>query len=409
MRSPIPTRPGRPERTIRAAPSRAPERPRFRVVGLFAGIGGFELGLQSAGHHTELLCELEPVACHVLSARFPSVSLVHDVRDLRSLPRADVVVAGFPCQDLSQAGRTAGIRGARSSLVGEVFRLLEAARPRWLVLENVPFMLSLDQGRAMRFLTSSLERLGFDWAYRVVDTQSFGLPQRRLRVLLVASRSDDPRNVVLANDAREPPLPSASVSAYGFYWTEGTKGLGWAVDAVPTLKGGSTLGIPSPPAIWTPSARTIVTPDLRDAERLQGFPADWTAPAVVDPARRNTPRWKLVGNAVSVPVAEWLGHCLAAPGAYDASNDRPLRAGDRWPAAAWCLRGERHVAEVSPWPVCVARPRLLDFLAFPTRDLSARATDGFLRRAESSSLRFAPRFLAEMRAHSKRMQALRAA
>ena len=97
----------------------------------------------------------------------------------------------------------------------------------------------------------------------------------------------------------------------GFYWTEGLRGLGWAVDAVPTLKGGSTIGIPSPPAIWNSGDGSITTPDIRDAERLQGFDADWTLPALDVGGVRRGHRWKLVGNAVSVPVARWVGDRLA--------------------------------------------------------------------------------------------------
>lgn len=246
----------------------------LHVAGLFAGIGGIECGLEGAGHRTELLCELDSSAASVLRARFPGVPLVPDVRELRALPRVDLVTAGFPCQDLSQAGRTAGIRGGQSGLVSHVFRLVERRRsaPRWLLLENVPFMLQLDQGRAMHFLTDSLAALGFAWAYRVVDTRAFGLPHRRQRVLLLASRAEDPRSVLFEQDAGELPDPDYRGRANGFYWTEGTRGLGWAVDAVPTLKGGSTVGIPSPPAIWMPDD-AVVKPDVMDAERLQGFPA----------------------------------------------------------------------------------------------------------------------------------------
>ena len=82
------------------------------------------------------------------------------------------------------------------------------------------------------------------------------------------------------------------------------------VNAIPTLKGGSTVGVPSPPAIWLPDGR-FVTPDIRDAERLQGFAVDWTRPA--ETVRRRSFRWKLVGNAVSVPVAKWVGDRLAKP------------------------------------------------------------------------------------------------
>src|SRR5262249_12660226 len=139
------------------------------------------------------------------------------------------------------------------------------------------------------------------WAYRVVDTRAFGFPQRRQRVLLLASRKRDPRQVLLADDVADMAPPKKRNTAHGFYWTEGNAGLGWARDAIPTLKGGSTLGIPSPPAIWLPRGQ-LVTPDIRDAERLQGFPAGWTAAASPTSAKRNGPRWRLVGNAVSVPV-----------------------------------------------------------------------------------------------------------
>jgi DNA (cytosine-5)-methyltransferase 1 len=167
-------------------------RKRFTAVGLFAGIGGIELGLEQSHYQTELLCEIDAGAQRVLKKRFAGIPIETDVRHIKRLPKVDVVAAGFPCQDLSQAGRTAGIRGSQSSVVAEVFRLLGDTRngPRWLLLENVPFMLQLERGKAMRYLVDRLEELGFTWAYRIVDTRAFGLPQRRQRVILVASRSD---------------------------------------------------------------------------------------------------------------------------------------------------------------------------------------------------------------------------
>ena len=172
----------------------------LRVAGLFAGIGGIERGLHLAGHATELLCEIDEPARTVLAHHFPNVTVASDIRDLNLLPPVDLVTAGFPCQDLSQAGKTAGIVGTQSGLVGEVFRLIEHADVRWLLLENVPFMLQLDRGKAMRFLTAKLEELGFAWAYRKVDARSFGIPQRRQRVLLLASRTEDPREVLLVGE-----------------------------------------------------------------------------------------------------------------------------------------------------------------------------------------------------------------
>ena len=123
-------------------------------------------------------------------------------------------------------------------------------------------------------------------------------------MLLLASRTEDPRLPMLGADIPGTEPRFSGDQLCGFYWTEGSRGLGWAIDALPTLKGGSTLGIPSPPAIWDPKDGSITTPDIRDAERLQGFEADWTEPAAEVPGVRRSHRWKLVGNAVSVPVAQ---------------------------------------------------------------------------------------------------------
>jgi DNA (cytosine-5)-methyltransferase 1 len=120
------------------------------VVGLFAGIAGIERGLSRAGFEAGLLCEVDPGAAAVLRRRLPGIPLRPDIRKLRSLPVVDVVTAGFPCQDLSQAGRTQGIGGQQSGLVDHAFRLVRRRRggPRWLLLENVPFMLQLDRGQS---------------------------------------------------------------------------------------------------------------------------------------------------------------------------------------------------------------------------------------------------------------------
>jgi DNA (cytosine-5)-methyltransferase 1 len=321
------------------------------------------------------------------------------------MPPVDVLAGGFPCQDLSQAGRTGGIFGEQSGLVKEMFRLTESMRPapKWVLIENVPFMLQLDQGRAMEVLTKTLSELGYTWAYRVVDTRAFGLPQRRQRVILLASKYDDPRTVLFADEAGEPTLEDVhGQTAYGFYWTEGVRGLGWGIDCVPTLKGGSTVGIPSPPAVWLPDGR-IVTPGINDAERLQGFPRDWTKAARRTSSRKGA-RWKLIGNAVSVPVARWVGRRLVRP-------DRPLLdsgpVDGRWPAAAWGRRGRAYEARgLSVWPVRYKRKRLAEFLDPEPTLLSLRAARGFRNRTSKSSLRFRDEFLKAVDAHIRFMASL---
>ena len=117
----------------------------MRAVGLFSGIGGFEMGLAKSGILTDLVCENWEPAMQVLTGRIDA-DVLGDIRELRALPICDIVTAGFPCTDLSQVGRTAGIDGDESGLIREVFRLIRKSPPRWLVLENVPNMLSLHQG-----------------------------------------------------------------------------------------------------------------------------------------------------------------------------------------------------------------------------------------------------------------------
>ena len=378
----------------------------MRIAGLFAGIGGFELGMHRAGHSSELVCDVLPAAEAVLKARFPDVEYRDDITKLRSLPASvDAICAGFPCQDLSQAGRTAGIDGERSGLIGEVFRLLSRRRIPTVIVENVPFMLQLNGGNAMRAIVDEFETRGYRWAYRVVDTFGFGLPQRRERVFLVASREIDPASALLVEDARlQRPRSAMGQLAHGFYWTEGRGGLGWAVDSVPTLKNGSTIGIPSPPAVLMPDG-ALIKPGLRDVERLQGFDGDWTLPA--ESVARMAARWGLVGSAVSVPVAEWVGRRLGSEDRYDLCRDLEFPVLGKAPKAARFDGKRRFAVQIGNDPLGIRPPALTDFLSDREGQvsLSLKATLGFLSRTRRAKLRFEPGFIAAVEQHAARMTA----
>jgi DNA (cytosine-5)-methyltransferase 1 len=372
----------------------------FSVVGLFAGIGGIERGLKGAGGHPALLCENWQPASAILERRFPGVPLVGDVKEVRSLPKVDLVSAGFPCTDLSQAGMTAGIRGRHSGLVAEVFRLLRRPRAPMLLLENVRNMLVLDGGVAMRYLVDELESLGYRWAYRLVDSRFSGVPQRRQRVILLAALDADPRAVLLADDAGEPAADSFIEDCFGFYWTEGLRGLGWAQDAVPTLKGGSTVGIPSPPGIWWPAGEPghrVVVPSVDDAEEMQGFPRGWTD--LDDSAsERKGPRWRLVGNAVTVGVSTWIGQRIRESG--EPILDSAERRDERWPNAAFGAKGKMWAVDVSMWPTRQSYRHLSQVVDLrAAAPLSERGAAGFLRRARQGRLRFMDGFLDDVAEH----------
>ena len=371
----------------------------MRVVGLFAGIGGLELGLKAAGHIVEAVAENDPVACKVLTRRFPNLMNLGDVKKIRKLPESEVLACGFPCQDLSPAGGTAGIHGPKSGLVAHVLWLVQAARrkPKWLVLENVPFLLSLKRGAGMRFLTRELEEAGYAWAYRVIDSRAFGLAQRRRRVFLLASRVEDPSEFLFsdAGAAREP-MWEAGIPC-GFYWTEGNRGVGWAIDATPPLKGTSGVGIASPPAVWRPKQRDFVTPTIEDAEGLQGFRRGWTAASAGEELPERL-RWRLVGNAVSVPAAAWLGQILDGQVTQRRPESVILPAWHPWTIAGYGGNGLRYKVDVSEWPGRKTYVGLGAFLSPKAPRLSLRAASGFLYRLERSGLRVPPEFIRDLRA-----------
>jgi DNA (cytosine-5)-methyltransferase 1 len=369
------------------------------VVGLFAGIGGLELGFRQAGFKTRLLCEIDDECGHILAKRFKNVPLIPDIAEVTCLSAADIVTAGFPCQSFSQAGLTRGLASSRP-LISELLRLIRTADelPRYVVLENVPNIVHLAGGEALRYITRVLEPLGYTWAYRIVDTSAFGLPQRRARWFFVASLRGDAPTILLEQDARSVTRPTPR--AHGFYWTEGNRGLGWADDAVPPLKSGSTVGIPSPPAIWMVEERAIVKPTIRDAERLQGFPAGWTDSEGSDTSAERR-RWRMVGNAVSVPTAQWIARRIAAQlSAEEPAGHRFLKTG-RWPRAAWGRKGERYEVRVSAFPYPPRYTPILDFLTEVPEPLSMRATRGFRGRLEASSLRYPAAFLDALRHHER--------
>jgi DNA (cytosine-5)-methyltransferase 1 len=349
------------------------------------------------------IAEIDPHASVVLKSRFPGVRNLGDVTRLKGLPPCDLVTAGFPCQDLSQAGRTAGIHGSKSGLIACALDLIEQSnrRPDWLLLENVPFMLSLHKGAAMTWLTRRLSQLGYRWAYRVIDARAFGVSQRRRRLFILASRAEDPANILFADSHTSPELNSTTSTPYGFYWTEGNRGVGWAADAVPPLKCSSGLNIASPPAIWFPGTRSIVTPTIEDAEALQGFRRGWSRPAKTLP-HGDRIRWRLVGNAVPAPVTEWIGRQLTKR--YQAATFQCVKMTPKqpWPSAGYGLDGARYGVTISEWPVKRKQRSIMDFISPNAPALSARATKGFYDRLIKSGLRAPPRFLEDLSNHINR-------
>lgn len=177
----------------------------MRFVSLFAGVGGFDLGFERAGHTCIGQVEIDQKCQQVLAKHWPDVPRHDDVRTANDwadrvglVGRTDLVCGGFPCQDLSVAGKRAGLAGERSGLFWDALAFATHVKARWIVLENVPGLLTSNQGRDFGVVVTALADAGYDHVeWRVLDSQFFGVPQRRRRVFVVASVGQPGRRPVL--------------------------------------------------------------------------------------------------------------------------------------------------------------------------------------------------------------------
>lgn len=317
----------------------------MKFVGTFEGIGGFTRGFEAAGMTSLGHVEIDPNCQKVLEHHWPGLLIGEDICDVSgaSIGRPDLVCGGFPCQDLSIAApHRKGLDGARSGLyfefvrlVEEHLRLVDATRPRWVVLENTPGLLASNGGRDMDAVVRGLEDLGYGWAFRVVDSRYTGSAQRRQRVLVVGHRGGDPRPAweVLgdtgASFQADHPRPVSGAPS-------GPQALVGAADGsgvVPfrksararasIAKGGYETWVPSEFAntltgfdgggvnrqthliLQDGRVRTLT---LTEWERLQNFPDGWTDV----PGNPETGRFTQLGNAMNVGMATWLGSRLMA-------------------------------------------------------------------------------------------------
>lgn len=335
----------------------------IRSASFFSGVGGMDLGFERAGIRVVSFCERDHAALGVLRNHWPDPSHTY-IEDITSedaldrVPDADVWGGGFPCQDLSTAGRRSGLAGAKSGLWYAWHRLLRERRPPWVVIENVTGLLSSDGGRDFAIVLGGLtgrlpglpaggwQNAGFTYgspgwysvAWRVLDAQYFGVAQQRRRVFLVASLGDGRAGQVLFERRRDP----AGASAHGDSGKDatGAAGIGdgspgqdryggiYEPPGVPTgyvinahghgvrrakvartlTRAGSYVGNPGGTVILDRYGIRRLTPV--ECERVQGFPDNWTL-CSGGAEQRDSVRYQQMGNAIAVPVAEWIGRRIA--------------------------------------------------------------------------------------------------
>jgi len=321
----------------------------LKHASFFSGVGGLDIGFERAGFETVSLSEIDPYANRVLARHWPNVPNLGDITNIKAeeVPDAEVWSGGFPCQDLSLAGKRSGFGGERSVLAFTFLDLVEQRRPKWLVLENVPGLFTSNDGRDFSRLLGELDRIGMHAAWRTLDAQYFGVPQRRRRVFIVASSKPDLAPQVLfecegvcghleascnpgkdlawaTNERIEDPITTTAL-------TRGGLGGGFGADDN-DAQGNKLVLDPTPDAngMRTPDgmARWMDTSIISFPSRYSRQPTKFNdhadpltisagAPAVAYdgsigdedpllPIGLDSQRYRACGNGVVAPVAEWI-------------------------------------------------------------------------------------------------------
>jgi len=238
-----------------------------RFVSLFAGVGGFDLGLEQSGHTCVGQVEIDKNARAILERHWPNVPKHDDVQTAIDWANnngltgtVDLVVGGFPCQDLSVAGKRAGLAGKRSGLFFDALAFAQSVKAKTIILENVPGLLSSNQGRDFGQLLTELADAGYsNIEWRVLNSQFFGVAQRRRRVFIVASVGTEPFKQILAECES-----SAGDSSQGE--PQGQDVTGTVADRTPAGSGVGVLGGQHPNA----SIGVDLSPTLTEAMGMGG-------------------------------------------------------------------------------------------------------------------------------------------
>jgi DNA (cytosine-5)-methyltransferase 1 len=166
-------------------------------VSLFAGVGGFDLAMERQGVKVVASVEIDKKCQAILAKQFPNSTIFDDITEVKGSdligagfePSRGIITGGFPCQDVSVAGKRAGLAGNRSGLFWEAARVVEEAQAEYFVIENVPGLLSSNDGKDFGVVIGTMADLGYSVSWRLLDAQYFGVPQRRKRIFIAGRRT----------------------------------------------------------------------------------------------------------------------------------------------------------------------------------------------------------------------------
>jgi len=317
----------------------------------FAGIGGFDLGFERAGWKCRWQIEIDAACNRVLQRHWPDVERKGDIRRVKGaeLEEVDLICGGFPCQDVSVAGKRKGLKGERSGLFFGFAGLLQELRPAWCLIENVPGLLTSNRGADFLVVLDELGKCGYGVAWRILDSQFFGVPQKRRRVFIAGClgrpcppeilfepegvSGDSPKGGKAGKEVayclRGRPSHSGDKGDGGLNTTLVIKGAAisrkpsagpqwgeiledgtcYTLNATEVHAVAHTLEGDTPGHRWREEGLIITTKRTGvgvrrltplECERLQGFPDGWTE------GESDSARYRMLGNAVTVNVAEWI-------------------------------------------------------------------------------------------------------
>jgi len=305
----------------------------LKIVSLFAGAGGIDLGLVRAGHKIILANDFDPDSCDTYRNNLGDHVICSDIRNLdsHSIPTSDVVVGGFPCQGFSVANKFRDVEDSRNDLYIEMLRVIQDKQPSWFIAENVSGILSLGGGDVFKMILSDFTHSGYRVIFRLENMADFGVPQKRKRVVILGTRSDLPE----AKNLNHPnPTHSKSESLFLKPWVTMGEALNeFSNFNVPHDVGSqykfvernftghrrSNPNQPSPTILARGNGKGGVnaTPHPFEERRLsvmesayiQGFPSTYKFSGSM------TSQYRQIGNAIPPPYGELIGIELAKLGA----------------------------------------------------------------------------------------------
>lgn len=290
------------------------------VGSLFSGIGGLELGFERAGFEVRWQVEIDPWCRKVLTKHWPSVPKYEDVRNVgaHNLEWVDVIVGGFPCQDISIAGKGAGLEGTRSGLWSEYIRIVRATRPRYVVVENVSALLH----RGLDVVLRDLAQSGYDAEWQVLPAAAFGAPHRRDRVFIVANTNGNGRGIYEPHtkwlgETEEIPAEHRSqpYSTCGIARTSPVEGEGVA-NRFTTLAHTNRLDVEGFGTIRQQKSGEAAGKGLFRRDSSGSGTTQWAVEPPVGRVANGVPRrvdrLRGLGNAVVPQVAQYVAECVKA-------------------------------------------------------------------------------------------------